>query len=235
MLALLLDPLLHVFQRRPGLDQPGQLLASGIVRLDAVVGKGLGEPGDRLGVDRIVLGQPPGRLGEMANPLGIDDANLEPGRAQGFRPAPLIAAARLHHRPADPVGAQPRHQLRLAFRRARDRQAQPHRMNAAVDFALRDIEADNARLLWHTPTPFLARTGSHAHATVRADGRHRTCPLLPRSLLLWGHGLRSGDGRLLEQPPVRRSSHNLRTQGDGPPLPDPGGSGYETAWVDSAT
>ena len=116
MLALLLDPLLHVFQRFPGLNQTGELLTRAIVRLGAVVGKGLGEPGDRLGVDRIVLGQPAGRLGEMADPLRIDDPNREPGRAQGFRPAALVTAARLHHHPADPVGSQPRHQLRFALR-----------------------------------------------------------------------------------------------------------------------
>ena len=151
----------------------------------AAIGKSIAEPGDRLGVDRIVLRQPPRRLGEMANPFRVDDENLEPGRAQRFRPTPLIAAARLHHRPADLVRAQLGNQLRLALRSARRRQAQPRRTNAGLDFHLRDIDADNAFLLWHTPTPFLARAGSHALATVRADGRHRTCPLLPRRMLLW--------------------------------------------------
>src|SRR5208337_830457 len=186
MLALLLDPIFLVFQGRPGLNQPVEFLPRRIVRLGVGVGKRLGEPGDRLGVDRIVLGQPSGRLGEMTNPFRIDDPDFDAGRAQGLRPAPLITAARLHHRPADPVRSQPREQLGLAFRSARRRQAQTLRTNAGVDFALGDIEADNARSLWHTPTPFLARTGSHAHATVRAYGRRQICPSLLRRFLLGG-------------------------------------------------
>ncbi len=71
-----------------------------------------------------------------------DGPDLEAGRAQRFRPAPLITAARLHHRPADPVRAQPRCQLGLAFRRARRRQAPPCRANAGVDFALCNIKAE---------------------------------------------------------------------------------------------
>ncbi len=99
MLALLLDPLLHVFQRFPGLNQTGELLTRAIVRLGAVVGKGLGEPGDRLGVDRIVLGQPAGRLGEMADPLRIDDPNRARPRA-GFPPS----CARNRRSPPSPPG-----------------------------------------------------------------------------------------------------------------------------------
>src|SRR5208283_1782968 len=34
--------------------------------------------------------------------------------------------------------------------------------------------------------PFLARAGSHAHATVRADGRRQICPSLLRRFLLGG-------------------------------------------------
>ena len=62
---LLLDAIFLVFQGRPGLNQPVEFVARGIVRLGVGVGKRLGEPGDRIGVDRIVLGQPSGRFGEM--------------------------------------------------------------------------------------------------------------------------------------------------------------------------
>src|SRR5271166_3791988 len=197
MLALLLDPPFQLFQGSPGLDQPVDLLARRIVGLALASGKRLGEPGDRISVDRIVLGQPPGRFGKAANPLRIDDEDLDAGRAQGFRPASLITAARLHHRSSDPVRPQPRHQLGMAFRGARRRQAQPHRSNAGVDLVFCDIEADGARLLWHTPTPFLARAGSHAHATVRVEEDARPVPRFPAAFRCGGHGLRSGDGRLL--------------------------------------
>jgi len=77
MLALLLDPIFLVFQGRPGLNQPVEFLPRGIVRLGVGVGKRLGEPGDRISVDRIVLGQPSGRFGEMTNPFrGYGDSLL---------------------------------------------------------------------------------------------------------------------------------------------------------------
>ena len=57
MLALLLDPIFRVFQGGPSRNQPVDLVACGIVQLGLAVGKRLGEPGDRVGVDRIVLGQ----------------------------------------------------------------------------------------------------------------------------------------------------------------------------------
>jgi hypothetical protein len=149
------------------------------MRLGAAVGKRLGELGDRLGVDRIVLVEPPGGFGEVPDPFRIDDPDFNAGRAQRFRPASLIAAARLHHRPADPVCAQPCDQIGLSFRGARRRQVQSLRTNAGVDFALCDIEADNARLMWHTRTPFLARAGSRAHATVRVEEDARPVPRFP--------------------------------------------------------
>ena len=73
MLALLCDPLFQVFQGRARLDQPVDLLARRIGGLGLAVGERLGEPGDRLGIDWIVLGQPPGRLGKAANLSRIDD------------------------------------------------------------------------------------------------------------------------------------------------------------------
>ena len=89
MLALLIDPPFQVFQGGAGLDQPVDLVARGIVRSGLAVRKRLSEPGDRIGVDRIVLGEAPGRLGE-ATSFRIDDNDLEAGRAQRFRPAALI-------------------------------------------------------------------------------------------------------------------------------------------------
>ena len=213
MLAQLSDPSFQIFQGRAGLNQPIDLLAGAIMRRNAAVAKHLAEPGDRVGVDRIVLGQPSGGLSEMPYPLRIDNDDLDPGRAQDLRPASLVAAARLHHRPADPVRSRPQNHLGLAFRRARRRKAQSSGTKAGVDFALGDIEADNAHLLWHTPTPFLARAGSHAHATVRVEEDAGPVPCFPTGFSFGGHELRPSDGRMLEQPPVRPISHIWRTQG----------------------
>ena len=66
----------------------------------------------------------------MADPLRIDDNDLDAGRAQGFRPAPLITAARLHHRPADPVRAHPRNQLGLSC--GADKRRPAERMQASA-------------------------------------------------------------------------------------------------------
>ena len=213
MLALLLDPIFHVFQGCPGRNQPVDLVTRGIVRLSLAVGKRLGEPGDRVGVDRIVLGQPSGRLGEVANPFRIDDPDFDASGAQSIRPAALVTAARLHHRPADPVRPHPRHQLGPAFRRARRRHAQSLRTNAGVDFVLCNIKADNSRLLWHPPLPSLL---VRALTPMQLFGFKEDAEPVPRSpsgFASGDHGLRSGDGRLLQQPPVRRCCHISRTQG----------------------
>ncbi len=81
MLALLSEPPFQIFQGGPRLDQPVDLLARRIGRLGLAIGERLGEPGDRLGVDRVVLGQPPGRLGKATNLFRIDDKDLEAGAA----------------------------------------------------------------------------------------------------------------------------------------------------------
>ena len=91
-------------------DQTIELLAAGIAGLALEVVEHLAEPGDHARIDRVVLGQPPGRPGEVADPLGIDDHHLEARLAQQPGPAPLVAAAGLHHSLADAMLAQPRHQ-----------------------------------------------------------------------------------------------------------------------------
>jgi hypothetical protein len=83
-----------------------------------VLAECLGKPGDHLGIDRIVLGQPSGRSGEAANSLRIDDPNLDPGVTQRLGPLALVATARLHHRLADLLAAEQRGQLAPTFRRA---------------------------------------------------------------------------------------------------------------------
>ena len=178
-------------------------------------GKRLGEPGDRLGVDRIVLGQPPGRFGKAANPLRIDDEDLDAGRAQGFRPAPLITAARLHHRPADPVFAQPCDQLGLAFRGARRRQARPtDRMQASTLFFATSRPTTRV-CCGILPLPSLLVRALTPMQLFGFKEDARPVPRFPAAFRCGGHGLRSGDGRLLRTAARSPTLHSLRTQGVG--------------------
>ena len=72
----------------------------------------------------------------------------------------VLAAARLHHRLADLVPAQPRGQLAPTFRRACERTPQRQRTNANVHLVLGNINPrDNQIILCHHPAPFLARSG----------------------------------------------------------------------------
>ena len=75
MLAAVLQAGLQVEQALARIHDLHQLLACGVVGLARCVGEGLGEPGDHLRVNRIVLGQTPGRSGEAAHPLRINDAD----------------------------------------------------------------------------------------------------------------------------------------------------------------
>ena len=79
MLALVFQPGLHILQGLTRMNHLMKLLARRIVGLAPSFGEGLGEPGNHLGIDRIILGEPPGRLRKAANPLRIDDPNLDVG------------------------------------------------------------------------------------------------------------------------------------------------------------
>jgi len=80
---------LHFLQCLPCIHHLVKLLALGIIGLALSLIERLGEPGDHLSIDGVILGKPPGRLSEAANPLRIDDPNLDPGCRSGrlFRTA----------------------------------------------------------------------------------------------------------------------------------------------------
>jgi len=143
------------------LHQGLQLLAGRIVRLTRRIAECLGEPGDHLRIDHIVLGQTSGRQRKAADPLGVDDPNLDAGLAQHLGPGPLIAAARLHHRLAHLVLAKPGHQLAVTLCSARVRLPQRQRANARIHLVLGHIDAhDNHFILCHHPLPSLLGSGS---------------------------------------------------------------------------
>ena len=76
MLALAFQLGLHTLQCLARIHHLVKLLARRIVGLAASFVEGLGEPGNHLGIDRVILGEPSGRLSEAANSLRIDDPNL---------------------------------------------------------------------------------------------------------------------------------------------------------------
>ena len=123
--------------------------------------KGLGEPGDHLRIDRIVLGEPPGRSGEAAHPLRVDDADLDAGLAQRLGPVLLVAAGRLHGRLADLVLAKPGDQLAPSLWTTRKRLPLRQRANARIHLVLGHVNADdNNPILCHHPLPSLLGSGS---------------------------------------------------------------------------
>jgi len=205
---------LQVEQPQTRIHDLRELLARRIVSLARILVERLGKPGDHLGIDRIVLGQPPGRSGEVAHPFRIDDPNLDPGVTQRLGPLALVAAARLHHRLADLVPAQPRGQLAPAFRRACKRALQRRRANANIHLVLGDVDPrDNEFILCHHPAPFLARSGLEAHATVRVEEDTGSVPRSPTGSTAFEHDRAQIQRRaVLREPPVRTFCQILRTQ-----------------------
>src|SRR6185437_6934271 len=117
MLALACQPGLHVLQGVAGMDHLMKLLARRIVDLAPGLVECLGEPGNHLSIDRVVLGQPSSRSSEATNSLRIDDPDFDPGVTQRLGPLALVTAACLHHSLADFVPAQPSVQRTPVFYR----------------------------------------------------------------------------------------------------------------------
>ena len=213
MLALLLDPPFQLFQGAPGPGPAGRPPGA----RDRPVGPRGRETSrrtrrsSRRRSDRSwPAARPPWQSSEpvsdrRSGPRSRPRAALPPSSAHNRRSPPSP--------PGRPGWRAARRPTRPGLPACSASTSAANRADAGVDFALCDIEADKSRLLWHHPTPFLARAGSHAHATVRVEEDAGPVPRSPAGSALGAHGLRSGDGRLLEQPPVRPLWHILRTQG----------------------
>src|SRR5207244_1492744 len=117
--------------------------------------------------------------------------NFDFGVTQRFGPLAFVAAARLHHRLADFLPAQPRSQLAPALNRACKRTPQRQRANANIHLVFGNIDSrDNEIILCHHPAPFLARSGLEAHATVRVEEDTGPVPRSPTG----SQGLRARSG-----------------------------------------
>ena len=177
MLALALQSHLLVLQSFARLHQSLQFLTRCIARLARDLIKRLGEPGNRVRVDRIVLGQAAGRAGEVAHSLRINDPHFEAGLAQRLGPLAFIAAGRLHHRFGHLVLTQPGHQLAAILCGTREGLLQRQRANASIHLVFCHIDAhDNPIILCHHPRPFLLGTGSQPMQLSGLRKTHRICP-----------------------------------------------------------
>jgi hypothetical protein len=94
MFALALQAGLEINQTFARFHQCHQLLMRGIVGLNRRFVKCRGEPGNHLGIDRIVFCQPSGEQCKATDPLGINNPHIDAGQAQSLGPVPFIAAAR---------------------------------------------------------------------------------------------------------------------------------------------
>src|ERR1700743_2984864 len=161
MCVLALQPGLDLDQGYACFHQRHQFLVCGIARLAWGLVKRLRKPGDHLRVDRIVLGQPPGRQRKAADPLGVDNPDLDASVVQHFAPFTLVTAACLHHRLAHLVLAEPGNQLAVTLCGVRAALPQCKCANARIHLALGDIDADdNEIVLCHHPLPSLLGSGS---------------------------------------------------------------------------
>src|ERR1700689_5505613 len=92
MLALACQLGLHVLQCLARMDHLVKLLARRIVGLAPSLVEGLGEPCNHLGIDRVVLGQPPSRLSGSCEPAS--DRRSEPRSWRHAAPWPTRARSR---------------------------------------------------------------------------------------------------------------------------------------------
>ena len=166
------------------------------------------------------LARAAGRPCEVAHPLGIDDAHLDASASRrSLAQPPLVPAAGLHHRRADPVSPRASaadcvDPLRVS---ANEAPTDTDRMRR-VDLLLGNIDTDNRPLLCHPPIPSLL---VRAPGPCNCSGLRKTPDLSlapPQASALGVNGLRSSDGRLRQQPPVRTFSQISKTQGVMSPL-----------------
>lgn len=213
MLAPALDLALQALQAQARRDELIEFLAISVLSLARRAAEDLAEPGDHAGVDRVILGQLPGRPGEVADPLGVDDQHFQAGLTQQCRPAPLVAATGFHHGLANSVLAQPIRQLSSSLRVVGKRRFRTGRPYRCIDLSLGDVEADKRAVLCHPPLPSLLGSGSTAHATVRVKEDIGRSLAPSQAQPLGSTGSRSTTGGCVNSRPFAYSAKVLRHKG----------------------
>jgi len=188
MLVLSLQADLAIDQDLACFHQRREFLTRGIRDLARRLAERLGEPGDHLRVDRIVLRQASGRQRKATNPPGINDPHLDAGVVQHVAPFTLVAATCLHHRLAHLVFAKPGNQLATTLGGVRKRLPQCESANAGIHLVFGHVNTDdNEIVLCHHPLPSLLGSGSKP---MQLFGLRKTTGAVPRSdyrlSRLWG-------------------------------------------------
>ena len=145
----------------------------------------LGEEGDRLGVEAVGLGEPPGGAGEVADLARVDDGERQAGAGQRRGDGDFETAGGLQHHEGGRQGPQLRGQAVEAGAVARNGERLARRAEMHVEAVLRHVDAGedrHLRRLIHDPSLRMRARGlaaAAAQATVRVPGQgSRRGPLL---------------------------------------------------------
>jgi len=116
---------------------------------------GLGEAGDRFGVEAVGLRQPPRGAREGAHLAGIDDRDRQPGRGQGGRGGDLHPARGFEHDQRGGEGGQALDQRRHARLVVTDREVLARGTQVNVEPTLGDVDADEGGRLVRDPASLM--------------------------------------------------------------------------------
>ena len=185
-------------------------------------GEGLGEPGDHLGVDRIVLGQPSSRPGEITHPLGSTMRAAIPAwrsASAQSRSQPPLASSTASATPLSPyqviIRRQPSPVLGCD---SRSRSERMHASACRLDTSMPTILSPCAIL----PLPSLLVRALAPKQLFGLKGRHRSCPSLSLRVRLRDTPAQLQRRAVAAQPPVRTFRPIIQTQGVIPtPRPGP--------------
>ncbi len=133
----------------------------------------------------------------MATTFRVQNDDLDPGRAQDFGPASLVSAARLHHRPADPVCLAPTKSTRPRLQACFEPQsADPAERMQASTLLLATSRPTMRVCCGILPVPSLLVRALTPMQLFGFQEDARPVPRFPAGFSCGGHGLRSSDGRL---------------------------------------
>jgi hypothetical protein len=161
----------HLDDLAPPHDQFSQGLGRGVGQRARLGMDAFGEQGDRLGIERVGLGQPPERAGEVADLARVDHRQRQSRSGERRGHHRLEAAGGFQHHERRRQRRQALDQAFQAFAVARDGEGLTRRQHMNIQTILRHVDADI--YLFHDPS-LQMRSRTADQATVRVlwnDGR----------------------------------------------------------------